>query len=126
MQAQITKLHHRPHKEQGKHSIIWYEVTRDIMIVWKFGMKLLVAIFIQGKNISRNLCIHKNILSWTIIIEIFSVKNFLNYGSWFFEVINSTIFMDVIDLWNLSSQPIRVAHLSPRKWSFVKTKLWKN
>ena len=31
MQAQITKLHHRLHKEQGKYSIIWYEVARDII-----------------------------------------------------------------------------------------------
>ena len=28
----------------------------------KLGVKLSVAIFIQGKNISRKLCIHKNIL----------------------------------------------------------------
>ena len=30
MQAQTTKLHHRLHKEQGEHSIIWYEVAIEI------------------------------------------------------------------------------------------------
>ena len=66
MQAQIAKLHHRLNKEQGECSIIWYKVARDIifyrMIVQKLGVKLSVAIFIQGKNISRKLCIHENIL----------------------------------------------------------------
>ena len=49
MQAQITKLHHRMHKEQGEHSM-------------KTRRELSVVIFIQGKNISRKLCIHENIL----------------------------------------------------------------
>ena len=35
MQAhdQITKLHHRLHKKQDEHSIIWYEIARDIILL---------------------------------------------------------------------------------------------
>ena len=52
MQAQITKLYHRMHKEQSEHSIIWCEVNRDIatfcnMVARKPGVKLSVVTFIQ-------------------------------------------------------------------------------
>ena len=55
------------HKEQGKHSIIWYEVAGDIifttcMIALKIQREIIGNDFIQGKNISRKLCIHENIL----------------------------------------------------------------
>ena len=54
------------HKERGKHNIIWYEVAREITFTAsyreKLNVKLLLTIFIQGKNISRKLCGHKNIL----------------------------------------------------------------
>ena len=70
MHAQITKLHHRLHEEQGEHSISYLllginKVARDINLLHdsaKLRVKLLIALFIQGKNISRKLCIHENIL----------------------------------------------------------------
>ena len=54
-----------------------------MMIVWKLGVKLSVAIIIQGKNISRKLCIHKNILRTLYQWNIFCRK-FSEYGMYYY------------------------------------------
>ena len=84
----ITRLHLMLYKRQGQQDYIWYGVAIGINIFYHSWVlhcgsmnecKLLLAIYVQGKNISRKSCIHKNILPWTLL----SMKYFLNYGNLF-------------------------------------------